>query len=179
RPCLAPASLFIRHAQSPQLFFSLSPSFFLRFSCFLTQLPPSLFRRYSASLSLPLRRANRSRTRANEKIRITENAPRESRRRERKRGGEGSEEGCTGEERWDTPRAERGRGRREAVDVKAWTCERDASERVEREIKRDREPEREQAREREREGKGEKDRMQRTEASRLGKKAEAPSTARY
>jgi len=37
----------------------------------------------------------------------------------------------------------------------------------------------EREREREREGKGEKDRMQRTEASRLGKKTEAPSAARY
>ena len=72
------------------------------------------------------------------------------------------------------------------MDVKARTCERDASEWVKREIKRDREPEREQdrdarggEREREREGKGEKDRIQRTEASRLGKKTEAPSAARY
>lgn len=66
--------------------------------------------------------------------------------------------------------------------AKARMCERDTDERVEREIKRDREPEREQDRysgKRGIEGKREKDRMQRAEASRLGKKAEAPSTARY
>lgn len=69
------------------------------------------------------------------------------------------------------------------MDAKARTCKRDASERVEREIKRDRKPEREQdgcLGQRERaEEKREKDRMQRAEASRLGKKAEAPSAARY
>lgn len=66
--------------------------------------------------------------------------------------------------------------------AKARTCKRDTGERVEREIKRDREPERERDRcpgKREIEGKREKDRKQRAEASRLGKKAEAPSAARY
>lgn len=68
------------------------------------------------------------------------------------------------------------------MDVKARTCERDAGERVEREIKRDRESRigaRGGERTRERKEKGEKDRMQRAEASRLGKKAGAPSAARY
>lgn len=70
--------------------------------------------------------------------------------------------------------------------AKARTCKRDTGERVEREIKRDREPERERdrclsgkERDRGKEGKREKDRKQRAEASRLGKKAEAPSAARY
>lgn len=66
RPCLAPASLFIRHAQSP-------PSLFLPFS---TVLPlPLLLPNVTTSVafspmlpvSLPLRRANRSRTRASER----------------------------------------------------------------------------------------------------------------
>ncbi|KYN06277.1 Reticulon-4-interacting protein 1, mitochondrial [Cyphomyrmex costatus] len=112
--------------------------------CFLTQPPPLLFRRYSVS---------NEEERSKEGIRIpytraSENAPRES-RRERKRGAEGSEEGCTGEERrWDTPRAERGRGRREA----RWMLKRGrasgilASTGGTCEIKRDREPEREQDR---------------------------------
>lgn len=68
------------------------------------------------------------------------------------------------------------------MDVKARTCERDAGERAEREIKRDREQDRCSGwRENgiERKEKGEKDRMQRAEASRLGKKAGAPSAARY
>lgn len=66
--------------------------------------------------------------------------------------------------------------------AKARTCERDTGERVVREIKRDRASEREQDRrsgKEEVEGKREKDRMERAEASRLGKKAEAPSAARY
>lgn len=66
RPCLAPASLFIRHAQS-------LPSLFLPFS---TVLPlPLLLPNVTTSVafspmlpvSLPLRRANRSRTRASER----------------------------------------------------------------------------------------------------------------
>lgn len=49
--------------------------------------------------------------------------------REREAGGrrERGQGRCTGEERWDMPRAERGRGRREAVDGKARTCKRDAA----------------------------------------------------
>lgn len=44
---------------------SLPPPFFLCLSCSQTQPPPSFFRRYPP-VSLPLRRANRSRTRASE-----------------------------------------------------------------------------------------------------------------
>lgn len=115
---------------------------------------------------LSLRRANRSRTRASERedrnreenegmrdiegerskrrwnpstvyTRASENAPRES-RREREAGGrrERDQGRCTGEERWDTPRAERGRGRREAADGKARTCERDATRTRERDRER-------------------------------------------
>lgn len=71
RPCLAPTSLFIRHAQSPHLFFSLSPPFSLRLSCSRTQPPPSLFRRYSPSPFLFDVQTDRARERANEKIRTT------------------------------------------------------------------------------------------------------------
>lgn len=71
RPCLAPASLFIRHAQFPHLFFSLSPSFFLRLSCSRTQPPPSLFRQYFLSPFLFDVQTDRARERANEKIRTT------------------------------------------------------------------------------------------------------------
>lgn len=51
---------------------------------------------------------------------------RAAREREAAVGGPGRG-GFTGEERWDTPRAERGRGRRDAVDAKARTRERDAA----------------------------------------------------
>lgn len=148
-PASRPASLFVRSARSPRLVLSFPRLFFRRFSCSRTQLPPSLFRRYSLSSPPPLRCANRSRTRASERAgRLQPRGERRERGGTIERGGErrrrktiseyriymserkrtagepvqekratgrtaGNQGGCTGEERWDTPQAERGRGRRE------------------------------------------------------------------
>lgn len=70
------------------------------------------------------------RTYTSERKRAAGEPTREKERNTREKPREG---GCAGEERWDTPRAERGRGRRKAAaDGKARTCERDRRERVKR-----------------------------------------------
>lgn len=146
RPCLAFASR--------RLFPSLSPPFFLLLpnsttSVAFSPIPclPPLFlfdvqtdrARERASGKIETVRRTRERERVREGkgdgIRVPYIRERAKTRRgragarEREAGGRrGRDPGrCAGEERWDTPRAERGRGRREAADGKARTCERDAA----------------------------------------------------